>query len=66
MNLWVPLPPGTDDRELALRAAAAGVIVSPGRPFFAAEPPGAFLRLTFAAEPPDRLAEGVRRLLQAL
>ena len=38
MNLWVPL--AGDDRELAQRRAAAGVIVSPGRPFFAAEPPG--------------------------
>jgi DNA-binding transcriptional MocR family regulator len=38
------------------------VIISPGRPFFAAEPPGPFLRLTFAAEPPERLVEGVRRL----
>jgi DNA-binding transcriptional MocR family regulator len=65
MNLWVPLAPGSDDRELALRAAAAGVVVSPGRPFFAAEPSGPFLRLTFAAEPPERLAEGVRRLLAA-
>ena len=43
--------------------AAAGVIVSPGRPFFAAEPPGPFLRLTFATEPPERLVEGVRRLM---
>ena len=66
MNLWVPLPPGTDDRELAQRALAAGVVVSPGRPFFAAEPPGPFLRLTFAAEPPDRLVEAVRRLTDAL
>jgi len=66
MNLWMPLPPGTDDRELAQRALAAGVVVSPGRPFFAAEPPGPFLRLTFAAEPPDRLVEAVRRLTDAL
>jgi DNA-binding transcriptional MocR family regulator len=51
-----------DDRELALRAAAAGVIVSPGRPYFAAEPTGSYLRLTFAAEPPERLAEGVLAL----
>jgi DNA-binding transcriptional MocR family regulator len=64
INLWVPLEPGTDDRELAARAAAQGVIVSPGRPFFAAEPPGPFLRLTFAAEPPERLIEGVRRLYE--
>ena len=66
MNLWVPLPPGTDDRDLAQRAAAAGVIVSPGRPFFAAEPPGPFLRLTFAAEPPERLAEGAARLKELI
>ena len=64
INLWVALEAGADDRELAARAAAQGVIVSPGRPFFAAEPPGPFLRLTFAAEPPERLAEGVRRLYQ--
>jgi DNA-binding transcriptional MocR family regulator len=62
MNLWVPLDSGEDDRELAARASAAGVIVSPGRPFFANEPPGPFLRLTYAAEPPDRLAAGVRAL----
>ncbi len=62
INLWVPLPTGVDDRALAQRAAAAGVIVAPGRPFFAAEPPGPYLRLTFAAEPPDRLAEGAERL----
>jgi DNA-binding transcriptional MocR family regulator len=62
INLWVRLEPGEDDRELARRAGAAGVIVFPGHPFFAAEPPGPFLRLTYSAEPPDRLVEGVRRL----
>jgi DNA-binding transcriptional MocR family regulator len=61
-GVWLPLPPGTDDRELARTAAAAGVIVTPGRPFFAAEAPGPFLRLSYHAEPPARLAEGVRRL----
>ncbi len=65
MNLWLALPSGTDDRELARRAAAAGVIISPGRTFFAAEPPGPFLRLSYHAEPPARLAEGVRRLAAA-
>ena len=60
MNLWLEI--GQDDRELAQRAAARGVIVAPGRPSFAAEPPGSFLRVTFASEPPERLAEGVRRL----
>ena len=47
---------------LAGRAYAAGVKVFAGRPWFAAEPPAPYLRLTFAAEPPDRIAAGMRRL----
>jgi DNA-binding transcriptional MocR family regulator len=65
MNLWVRLDPGEDDRELTRRAAAAGVLVFPGRAFFAAEAPAPYIRVTFAAEPPERLAEGVRRLAAA-
>jgi DNA-binding transcriptional MocR family regulator len=42
------------------------VVVFPGRPWFPAEPPAPFLRLTFAAAPPEALDEGVRRLARAL
>ena len=66
LHLWVALPEGTDDVALASAAAAEGVVVFPGRPWFPAEPPGAFLRLTFAAAPPDALDEGVRRLARVL
>jgi DNA-binding transcriptional MocR family regulator len=66
LHLWVALPEGTDDVALASAAAAEGVIVFPGRPWFPAEPPGPFLRLTFAAAPPEALDEGVRRLARAL
>lgn len=62
LHLWVRLPDGTDDEDLARRAGAAGVLVSPGRRWFPGEPPAAYLRLTYAAEPPARLAEGVSRL----
>nr|WP_321167666.1 PLP-dependent aminotransferase family protein [Baekduia soli] len=62
LHLWVALPDGTDDLALAARAAAAGVVVSPGRPWFAAEPPAPFLRLTYAGAAPAELTEGVRRL----
>jgi DNA-binding transcriptional MocR family regulator len=62
MHLWVRLDPGEDDVALAERAYAAGVKVFPGRPWFPSEPPAPHLRLTFAAEPPDRLADGVRLL----
>ncbi|BBH68635.1 transcriptional regulator [Actinoplanes sp. OR16] len=65
MHLWARLPDGVDDTALATAAAAQGVVVFPGRPWFAAEPAGAFLRLSYAASPPDRMDEAVRRLARA-
>jgi DNA-binding transcriptional MocR family regulator len=65
LHVWVRLPDGVDDGGLAARAAAAGVLVSPGRPWFAAEPPAPHLRLTYAGAPAPDLVEGVRRLARA-
>lgn len=65
LHLWVRLPDGTDEAALATAAAAEGVIVFPGGPWFAAEPPAAHLRLTYAAAPPDLMDEAVRRLARA-
>jgi DNA-binding transcriptional MocR family regulator len=65
MHAWVALEPDEDDVALAARAARAGVLVWPGRPYFPAEPTGPFLRITFAGEPPERLAAGVRLLARA-
>jgi DNA-binding transcriptional MocR family regulator len=62
LHLWVALDPGEDDVAVTERAFRAGVKVFAGRPWFPAEPPGPHLRLTFAAEPPERLVEGVRVL----
>ena len=62
MHVWARLDPGEDDVALTERAYAAGVKVFAGRPWFPAEPPGPHLRLTYAAEPPDRLAAGMRLL----
>jgi len=64
--VWVELPAGTDEVALASAATAGGVHIAYGRPFFAAEPPGAYLRLSFAApaETAD-IVEGVRRLAAA-
>ena len=62
MHVWVRLDDGEDDVALAERAYAAGVKVFAGRPWFPAEPPAPYLRITFAAEPPDRLAAGMRLL----
>ncbi|GAA4610047.1 PLP-dependent aminotransferase family protein [Actinoplanes octamycinicus] len=66
LHLWVRLPDGADDTVLAAAAAAEGVIVFPGRPWFAAEPPAAHLRLTYAAAPPDLMDEAVRRLARVV
>ncbi|MGW5373681.1 PLP-dependent aminotransferase family protein, partial [Streptomyces sp. NPDC004011] len=44
----------------------AGVAVTPGRPYFSAEPPAGHLRLSFAAVAGvGEIAEGVRRLRTA-
>ena len=61
-SLWVRLPDGLDDVAVAAAAEREGVIVSPGSPWFPAEAPGPFLRLTFAAAPADELERGARIL----
>jgi DNA-binding transcriptional MocR family regulator len=66
LHLWVRLPDGTDDVAAAAAAATHGVTVFPGRPWFAAEAPGPYLRLTYAAAPPEDMNEAVRRLATAL
>ncbi len=62
LHLWVKLPDGVDEGTLTSAAAARDVVVFPGRPWFAAEPPGDFLRLTYGGAPEHVLVEGVRRL----
>ncbi|MFD0258023.1 PLP-dependent aminotransferase family protein [Kitasatospora indigofera] len=65
-HLWLRLPDGTDEAAVAAAALRAGVGVTPGRPYFAAEPPGPHLRLSYAAaESAAQVAEGVERLRRA-
>jgi DNA-binding transcriptional MocR family regulator len=67
MHIWVRLPDGMDDQVVADRAEAGGVLVAPGRPFYAAEPPAGYLRLSYAGtEQVSDLEEGARRLARAL
>lgn len=66
VTLWIPLPDGTDPSAVFVQAQRRGVLVMPGtlhtpQPL---EPSG--IRLTFCAEPPERLVEGARRLGEAL
>ncbi|MFI7451169.1 PLP-dependent aminotransferase family protein [Nonomuraea sp. NPDC049714] len=67
MHLWLRLPPETDERALVEAAKRNGVLVSPGRIYYPSEPPGPRIRVThIAAANLAELAEGVRRLAQAL
>ena len=66
VSLWVRLPGHLADDQLASMAARHGTVISPGRSFYPAEPPGSFIRLSFAAAAcPEDLHEGVRRLALA-
>ncbi len=66
LHLWVRLPDDLDDVALTTAAAAEAVVISAGRPWYAAEPPAPHLRLSYAAAPPPVLDEGVRRLARAV
>ncbi|MER6069054.1 PLP-dependent aminotransferase family protein [Streptomyces sp. NPDC001817] len=65
-HLWLRLPEGTDESALTAAGLRAGVALTPGRPYFSAEPPAAHLRLSFAAVAgTGEITEGVRRLRTA-
>lgn len=67
LHLWVNVPgPLQSATAIAAAARAGDVAVSPGSGYFAAEPPEAHLRLSFAAAADlAQLTEGVRRLRDA-
>ncbi|MFC9285652.1 PLP-dependent aminotransferase family protein [Streptomyces sp. NPDC057052] len=65
-HLWLRLPDGTEEAAFTAAALRAGVAVTPGRPYFSAEPPAPHVRLSFAAAAgTEEIAEGVRRLRSA-
>ncbi|MEU6385288.1 PLP-dependent aminotransferase family protein [Streptomyces bauhiniae] len=65
-HLWARLPEGVTESALTAAALRAGISVTPGRPYFSAEPPAAHIRLSFAAvASTGEIAEGVRRLRSA-
>ncbi len=48
LHLWLRLQHGRSDADAAAHTAAQGVLVTPGRHAFPAEPPAGFLRLSYA------------------
>jgi DNA-binding transcriptional MocR family regulator len=65
LHLWIRLPDHVDDVALTAAAAARDVVIFAGRPWFAAEPSGTHVRLSFGGAPPATLVEGARRLAVA-
>ena len=67
MHVWARLPDDVDERLLAEACRRQGVLVSAGRPYFAAEPPSGYLRLSFAGVAgSDELEVAVQRISEAL
>jgi DNA-binding transcriptional MocR family regulator len=60
--LWVEMDDRLDDLAITRAAFERGVAVSPGRPWFCAEPTGTFVRISVAAVDEAAIVEGVRRL----
>ncbi|KOU26645.1 PLP-dependent aminotransferase family protein [Streptomyces virginiae] len=66
-QLWTRMAGGGDDAAFAAAALRAGVAVAPGRPYFCAEPPAPYVRLSFAGvSGPADLVEAVQRLRAGL
>ncbi|MGV9772910.1 aminotransferase-like domain-containing protein [Streptosporangium sp. NPDC003464] len=67
LHLWVRLPPDRDEDAVVETARRVGVLVSPGRIYYPAEPPGPHIRVTHSsAVHLAELTEGVRRLATAV
>jgi DNA-binding transcriptional MocR family regulator len=67
MHVWGRLPDDVDERRLTDTCRRQGVLVSAGRPYFAAEPPSGYLRLSFAgAASSEDLEVAVQRIAGAL
>jgi DNA-binding transcriptional MocR family regulator len=56
---WVALPPGVSPTDLYLAAIERGVAFAPGDVFFVESAPRPYLRLSFATQPPEVIAEAV-------
>jgi 2-aminoadipate transaminase len=64
--LWLALPDEIDTGAMLETAARNGVTYVPGSAFFHDGRGANRLRLSYSAAPPDRMAEGVRRLFDTI
>ena len=66
MFCWVSLHDGSDTAPLLASAVRHGVAYAPGWSFYANDPDRSTMRLSFVTNPPDVIAEGLRRLAATL
>jgi DNA-binding transcriptional MocR family regulator len=66
LHLWLRLPDGSDDTDVAARCARRGLLVSPGTPYYAGEPPAPYLRLTYGGAETADLQRGAALLAEVL
>jgi len=64
--VWLRLPDDITDEAVTDEAAARGLSVTPGRASFPGEPPGSFLRLSYAEEDAIALRRAVEVLASVL
>jgi 2-aminoadipate transaminase len=64
--LWATLPDAIDADQLLDRAVRHGVVYVAGSAFFVNQRGGSQIRLSFSAPTHDQIAEGVRRLADAI
>jgi GntR family transcriptional regulator/MocR family aminotransferase len=65
-SFWMRVPDGVDTEELALTLRSEGVLIEPGRAFFANNGPRTYYRLAYSSIAPQRIPEGIARISQAV
>jgi GntR family transcriptional regulator/MocR family aminotransferase len=65
-SFWMRAAPGVDTEALALRLRADGVLIEPGRAFFAGEGARNHYRLAYSSIALPKIAEGIARIARAL
>ncbi len=66
-SFWMEAPEGVDTEALALRLRGEGVLIEPGRVFFAPEAERRnFYRLAYSSIAPARIGEGIARIARAI
>ena len=59
-SYWMRAPEGVNTDDLTRRLQTKGVLIEPGRAFFAGdEQPGNYYRLAYSSIPSNRIVEGV-------